>query len=120
MCGLVRNYVMCKTGKDGLSVQSREVSEKNSPIIPGIEGICIGEGMRRYMNLVSIGAPGDAAAERKLETRQRTHNDGIYILRMESGIHEQGIFAACPASLRWPEWVSVDTVAQRRIDCLLI
>src|SRR5690348_10758026 len=119
MCGLVGNHVMCKTGKDGLSVRPREVSEKNSPIVPRIEGICIGEGMRRYMNLVPIGAPGDAATECKLETRQGTHDDGVHILRMKSGIREQDTFAARPASLRRSERVSVDAVAQRRIDCLL-
>ena len=77
---------------------AREIPEHQRLIVFGVEGVGVGEGVRRHLELMAVESPADAPAERELEARQRPHHDGVDVLGVELGIRRG-----------WSCWTAAET-----------
>jgi hypothetical protein len=86
---LVRHHVVREAAPHHAPAPAGEVAEHERLVALGVEGVGVGEGVRRDLDLVPVEAPAHAPPQRELEPRQRPHHDGVDVLGVESRVREQ-------------------------------
>src|SRR6266702_8805878 len=78
MRGLVCHNLMRETREDRLAaVKTRKVAEEEALRLVGVEGVRIGEGMWRDLDLVTAEAPLCPSPQSQFETSECLHDDGV-------------------------------------------
>src|SRR5262249_26909713 len=75
---------------------SREITNKDRPVVAGIKRIGIGECVRDDVNLMSAEPPGAPAPECEFELCQRAHRNRVNVLGMKPRILQKSPVARSP------------------------
>src|SRR5438132_1690844 len=80
--------VVGETGEYGLAV-AFEIATEEATVALRVKRICVGEGMRGDMQLVTIETPRQPSTQRELEASQGAHNDCVHVVGVEVEICDQ-------------------------------
>ena len=63
---LVRDDVVRETGVDALAAGTREVTEEYRAVVPGIERVRVGKGVRGHVQLVPVRCPRERVGQARI------------------------------------------------------